>query len=349
MCSESDQGWKLSICIPTYNRASHLSNCLNSIIISSLNSKIKFQVCVSDNCSTDNTEDVVRTAQSAIDIKYHKNDRNLGHARNFLNVISMASGEFIWLIGDDDLLMPYAIEELHRLIGGHPNVDFFYVNSFHLNTEYLEQFPAPFDTENLPKNMAPFSKWTVAGEMPFFQLIDPRISFDFLGGMFLSVFRREKWILNTNVLDEKALNDGRTFSHFDNTFPHVKIFANAFATSRAYFNAVPLNVCLTGAREWSPMSPLIMSVRLVEALDEYRKNGLPYWKYVYCKNFALGNFVPDFINMLLHRNVSGYAYIRPVRLILGYFLYPNFYLSFFNFVGRRFLKTYNRFLGRNNR
>jgi hypothetical protein len=254
----------------------------------------------------------------------------------------MAEGEFVWLIGDDDLLMPYAIDALYKLIDGHPDVDFFYVNSFHLTTEYLNDYPAPFDTVNLPNSMVPFSKWTTAGEMPFLQLIDPKISFDFLGGMFLSVFRRKKWMLNTNALDESALRDNRTFSHFDNTFPHVKIFAKAFSESKAYFNVTPLNVCLTGAREWSPMYPFIHSVRLVEALQEYRNNGLPYWKYAYCKNYALNNFVPDFINMLLHKNRSGYVYINPFKLLAGSFLYPNFYLSFFYFIGRRIRKFFER-------
>ena len=335
---------KLSICIPTYNRANHLANCLNSIISCKLNTDLIFQVCVSNNHSTDETEDVVKRAQSVLDIKYHKNSSNLGHARNFLNVVSMANGDFIWLLGDDDLLMPNAIEALYKLIDSHPNVDFFYINSFHLTTEYVTKYPKPFDIENLPENMEPFSKWSTSGEIPFLQLIDPKISFDFLGGMFLSVFRRKNWVLNTNVLNEKALQDSRTFSHFDNTFPHVKIFAKAYATSIAYFNVTPLNVCLTGAREWSPMSPLIMSVRLVEALGEYRKNGLPFWQYVYCKNYALHNFIPDFISMLLHKNVSGYAYIRPIKLFSDNFLYPNFYLSFFYFIGRRLRRIFNRLL-----
>ena len=333
---------KLSICIPTYNRASHLANCLNSIIVRGLNSNLEFQICVSDNCSTDNTEDVVRNAQSSIDIKYNKNDRNLGHARNFLNVIAMADGEFVWLIGDDDLLMPYAIESLYKLIDGHPNVDFFYVNSFHLTTEFINRYPAPFDTSNLPLDMVPFSKRKTAGEMSFFQLIDPKISFDFLGGMFLSVFRRENWFQHTNVLNEHALQDARTFSHFDNTFPHIKIFAKAFSSSKAYFNVEPLNVCLMGAREWSPMYPMIHSVRLVEALYEYRKNGLPYFKYIYCKNFALNNFVPDIVNMLLHKNNSGYVYINPWKLLAESILYPNLYLSIFYFIGRRIRRYFVR-------
>jgi glycosyltransferase involved in cell wall biosynthesis len=118
---------KLSICIPTYNRAAHLMNCLNSIILCGSQADLNFQVCISDNNSIDETEEVVRHAQSIIEIKYHKNTSNLGIPRNFLNVVSMADGDFVWLIGDDDLLMPNAIVELYKLIEAHPIVDFFYV------------------------------------------------------------------------------------------------------------------------------------------------------------------------------------------------------------------------------
>ena len=41
----------LSICIPNYNRANCLENCLNSIKIAKKNTKIKFEVCISDNNS----------------------------------------------------------------------------------------------------------------------------------------------------------------------------------------------------------------------------------------------------------------------------------------------------------
>ena len=189
--------------------------------------------------------------------------------------------------------------------------------------------------------MARFSKYTEEREMPFFDLINPHISFDFLGGIFLSVFRKKNWLDNASVLDEKAIYDKRTFSHFDNTFPHLKIYAKAFSSSNAYFNANPLNVCLTGAREWEPMSPLIMSVRLVEALQEYRNNGLSFWQYVYCKNYALNNFLSDFVKITLNKNSSGYEYINPSKLLFESFLYPNFYLSFFYFVGRQIRKIFS--------
>ena len=98
-----------------------------------------------------------------------------------------------------------------------------------------------------------------------------------------------------NILNPFALTDIRTFSYFDNTFPHIKIFAKAFANNNAFFSAEPLSVCLTGAREWSPMYPFVHSVRLIEALVEYKKNGLSFLRYLWCKNYALNNFIPDFI------------------------------------------------------
>ena len=326
---------KLSVCIPTYNRAGHLANCLSSLVKNRERSPVEFEVCVSDNGSTDNTEEVVRAAQARLPIRYHRNERNLGIPRNFLNVVSMATGEFAWLVGDDDLLVPDCIERLLRLIETHPGVDFFYINSFHLTTEFVRSFPQPFDTANLPRDMQPFSSWTQAGELPFLGLIDPRISFDFLGGMFLAVFRRQRWIDNAGALDAAAIADMRTFSHFDNTFPHVKIFSRAFAKSRAYFNPEPLSVCLTGAREWAPMYPFVKSVRLVEALREYRRNGLPLLRYWRCKNFALGNFIPDLGSMIIHRERSGLKYVKKVPLVLSNLPYPNFYLSLVYFIVRK--------------
>lgn len=327
---------KISICIPTYNRAQHLSNCLNSILLNRGFPEQDIQVCISDNCSTDDTENVVLGYQDSIDIKYHKNDENLGIPRNFLNVVEMADAEFVWLIGDDDLLVPHAFRDLLALIKNNINVDFFYINAFHLTTEYVFQQALPFNTKHLPENMEPFTRFSSDGVMRFFDLIDPSVSFDFLGGMFLAVFRRQKWLNNAGVLDDTAIHDVRTFSHFDNTFPHVKIFAKAFFESNAYFSSTPLCVCLTGAREWAPMYPFVRSVRLVEALDEYRKNGLPYWQYLKCKNFALNTFIPDFVYTFLNKDVSGYEYVNPLALMLKNFAFPGFYWSFFKYCIRKF-------------
>ena len=262
---------KLSICIPTYNRAQHLSNCLQSLISMRKPKGFQFEICISDNGSNDNTKEIVDKAKEDIDINYRKNKSNLGIARNFLKVVSMAKGEFVWLIGDDDLLLPHALDTLEVLFKKHKTVNFFYINSYLLDTDYIFSFPQPFDISKLPSKMDKFSLYKKSQKLNFFELINPKVSFDFLGGMFLSVFKRSMWLDNVNVLNNEAIKDTRVFSHFDNTFPHVKIFSAAFSNSKAYFQADPLTVCLSGAREWKPMNPLVSSVRLVEALEEYRK------------------------------------------------------------------------------
>jgi glycosyltransferase involved in cell wall biosynthesis len=318
---------KISICIPTYNRAAHLANCLQSLIVCAEHGALDFEVCISDNGSTDDTQEVVKRAQGRLPIKYWRNAENLGIPRNFLNVVDMARGDFAWLVGDDDLIVPAGIERLSRLINEHPRVDFFYVNAFHLTTEYVLARPQPFDTRTIPESLRRFSERMESGELPFLALISPEVSFDFLGGMFLSVFRREKWVEYAGALDPSAVSDSHTFSHFDNTFPHIRIFSRAFAHSQAYFNADPLIVCLTGAREWAPKYPLVRSVRLVEALQAYRSVGLPLMTYLRCRNFALAHFLPDVLRMLLRRAESGVQYISLFRIILSNMVYPNFYLS----------------------
>lgn len=333
---------KLSICIPTYNRSKHLINCLESIVSNSISKGLDFQICISNNCSTDETESIVQSYIGRLPIKYHKNESNLGVARNVLKVIEMADSEFVWLIGDDDLLMPTAVVDVLGLIQNNPLVDYFYINSFHLTTEYVHSYPQPFNTKDLPGTMTPFSTFKGSGEMPFLDLIKPEISFDFLGGMFLAVFRKSNWTNSLHVLNEEALKDSRTFSYFDNTFVHVKIFANAFAKSKAYFCEKPMSVCLTGAREWAPMYSMVRSVRLLEALEEYRKNGLGFFSYIRCRNFALSYFLPDLVYIYIHRNKSGWEYISPLRLIVVNLFYPNTYLSILYFIFRKMIQIFKK-------
>ena len=141
----------ISICIPTYNRTQSLLNCLNSLC---LQTNSNFEVCISDNCSDYNIDELIEPFKKKLKLKFSKNEKNLGAALNFLKVASMAKNEFIWFLGDDDLLKPNAVEHLSKLINGNKECDFFWVNSNHLSSKFLEKFEKPFDTKHLPEKMA---------------------------------------------------------------------------------------------------------------------------------------------------------------------------------------------------
>ena len=104
----------LSICIPTWNRAEFLEKSLISIY-NQINT-IPFgeiELYISDNCSDDSTSEVVdKYIQLGIPITYNRNECNLGAAKNFLQCMRWASGKYILLLGDDDILKAGAINTI---------------------------------------------------------------------------------------------------------------------------------------------------------------------------------------------------------------------------------------------
>ncbi len=91
----------LSICIPTYNGGENLKYNVNKLI--KMQPEYGFEICVSDNASDDGTQEFMNAAANEYEfIKYHRNKENMGFAYNFDYVLNMASGEYRWLLGDDD-------------------------------------------------------------------------------------------------------------------------------------------------------------------------------------------------------------------------------------------------------
>jgi glycosyltransferase involved in cell wall biosynthesis len=322
----------LSICIPTFNRSKYLDNCLNSILNNNFNSNNIYEICISDNNSTDNTLQIIEKYRNSLPIVYSRNEYNIGMASNFLKVVSMARGIYVWMLGDDDLLFNNSIERLFELFNKHKNVDFFYLNSSHLDKNYLDKFSHPFDTKYLPNNLEAFSKFSNSTIINFMELINPKISFDFLGGIYLCVFKKNLWNEGLAILNQENVNDLNTFSTFENTFPHIKVFAFAYKNSMAYYSKDCYTINLHGVREWSNYYPLIRCVRLPEALKEYKKNGLPFTKfYMYSNQIAI-DFVPNFLYMLKNKNTTGYKYINPLKLIFKNMAYYNFYISVIKYI-----------------
>jgi abequosyltransferase len=99
-------GIKLSICIPTYNRAKFLPDLLDSIVKQiDDNNKNIIEVVISDNASKDNTEEVIESYRSKIpNLTYFRWDENKGADRNFIKVVELAKGEYCWLMGSDDVI-----------------------------------------------------------------------------------------------------------------------------------------------------------------------------------------------------------------------------------------------------
>ena len=90
----------LSICIPTYNRAEILDECLR-LLVSNKGFSDEVEVIISDNCSEDNTQEIsLKYVNAYPHVRYYRNEENIGGERNFLKVLSYANGLYIKLHND---------------------------------------------------------------------------------------------------------------------------------------------------------------------------------------------------------------------------------------------------------
>ena len=106
----------LSIWIPTFNRVDDLKRLLGSLYSQSIEfiDSGVLEIIVSDNCSQDSTEQLCE--QSFEKLEYRKQIVNVGFDRNFSLGFSECAGEFIWTIGDDDLIQPGAVANILRTL-----------------------------------------------------------------------------------------------------------------------------------------------------------------------------------------------------------------------------------------
>lgn len=90
----------LSLCIPTYNRAAYLDKCLRSIV-KQVGNNAEVEVLISDNVSDDNTRAVSEAyVQQFENVKYFRNETNIGGDRNFLRVLKLGKGKYLKLLND---------------------------------------------------------------------------------------------------------------------------------------------------------------------------------------------------------------------------------------------------------
>lgn len=131
----------ISICIPTYNRANELDECLNSIFSQIDSNELKNNIVVEvfDDCSSDNTTSIVNNYKNNYsNILFHTNKENIGMDKNFQKMFYESKARFIFTLGDDDVLLPGALEYIYTFIRNHEKASIIYMNtkSFYGNYSY---------------------------------------------------------------------------------------------------------------------------------------------------------------------------------------------------------------------
>ena len=133
-----------SIVLPTLNRADYIYFAIQSVLNQTFGD---FELIISDNSSTDNTEQVIRGFTDKR-ISYVKTEKTLPMYESWEFALGQASGEYITFLGDDDAHSTIYLESLKKVIDEH-NVkivscrmaDYYYQNSDNYKSESLTTHP----------------------------------------------------------------------------------------------------------------------------------------------------------------------------------------------------------------
>ncbi len=109
----------VSVCITTYNYAHFLEETIQSVLNQTFTD---FELIISDNNSTDNTDAVVQQYLQDKRVSYHKNAVNLGISGNWNKCLEYARGKYIKFLCADDQFSPQLLEKFVNTIEQYPDV-----------------------------------------------------------------------------------------------------------------------------------------------------------------------------------------------------------------------------------
>lgn len=117
----------VSIIMPTYNCGRFIAESIHSVLNQTYEN---WELIIQDDCSTDNTKDVVLSFLQDARIQYHVNEKNSGAAISRNKAIAKARGRWIAFLDSDDLWLPEKLERQLAFMQQHH-----YSFSYH---EYVE-------------------------------------------------------------------------------------------------------------------------------------------------------------------------------------------------------------------
>jgi glycosyltransferase involved in cell wall biosynthesis len=260
--SSSNNTFLLSICIPTYNRAKLLEQCLNNISKSIIGYEEFIEVIISDNNSSDNTQAVINSFKNRIkNIFSYSNPTNLGFNGNLVKIINeYISGQYCWIIGDDDLLLPCSIKVLfNQLID--TKIDFINFNCDTINIDEIHVLNKKDELEPIAENYY-YGRF----EDNIFLLTNyENILFTFISAS----------IIRNDILKNINLNkiDGDMWSNVETLFPLAFNYAKLLKGKNCLYIDFPFVTALVHAKDWNWGLPLLHLKYLPELYEHYLEEG----------------------------------------------------------------------------
>lgn len=257
----------LSICVPTYNRAHLLRIMLQALLPQAKEHEGVVEVIVSDNASPDDTSKIAEESRSLGPVRYSRNERNLNFVGNIVKLTTeLARGQYVWLIGDDELMLPGALSKVVSTLAANQDAYAFYVN---------------FQYTSFEKNWPKSAIGGYTGHRGNLHCADPsdlrlsrwkrllRGDQALCGNMYANIVRRQVW---SDYWKNREVPDPSSKSLMA-IYPHTCMFADVLMERRAYYIAKPALVSFHGAQAFMSSYDRVVALYMPAVLRYYHKRG----------------------------------------------------------------------------
>ncbi len=215
---------KLSLCIATFKRGDYIGETLESIVCQISDA---VEVIILDGASPDNTSEVVSAFTSRYpQVRYFRENTNSGVDRDYDKAVSYASGEYCWLMTDDDLLRPGAITDVLGRLSG--QFDLVVVNAEVKNADLSRTLASRQLNASADRTYTSISSEQFCSECMRY--------LSFIGCV---VIRRDVWLRRDRE------------SYYGTLFVHVGVIFQAEPLENIYVIADPLIIVRYGNAMWS--------------------------------------------------------------------------------------------------
>lgn len=304
---------RLSLCISTYNRARWLEKNLQNWARLYPEPVAGVELLVCDNASTDRTAKVAARYRDRADFSYRRNPTNVGMLGNLREIAHAAKGDYIWIVGDDDLIFPGAIERVLSTIDANAGVSLVY-----LNYAYTQIYDA-----RKVKNFERFFREAHPIVPPESDRVGPIRTIcarneNFFTAIYCLVFRGDHAIAAYSQ-DTR----GRPFSTMLTCIPTSYYVLNYMMEEPGVWIGEPQVVVNTNV-SWTSYVPLWILERIPEVYDTAESKGVPTEEIDRWRRHTLPDFCRYFKEIFQHDPIGNAEFLSAARAVRRFARLPEF-------------------------
>jgi glycosyltransferase involved in cell wall biosynthesis len=141
---------KVSICCPCYNSEKYIKETVASFVNQSFED---IEIVISDDCSTDNTYNVISSNFNDNRIRLFKQKQNLGPSLNSEFVVNQSTTEYLSMCAGDDVMHIDRVKKCYEFMQQNPSCDMVYTFTQTIDENSNDSIENVFNQTKTPSEM----------------------------------------------------------------------------------------------------------------------------------------------------------------------------------------------------